>query len=65
MEEVVTSKPPVPVKLGKGAPALITLESSTNVTIEGSAAPTGSITTGGRAVGPTSTTVGGRVPRGI
>ncbi|CRH59755.1 Uncharacterised protein [Chlamydia trachomatis] len=32
--------------------------------MEGSAAPTGSITTGGRVVGPISTTVGGRVPIG-
>ncbi|CRH94001.1 Uncharacterised protein [Chlamydia trachomatis] len=65
VEEVVTSNPEDPVKFGCTAPASIILESSTRVTIDGSVAPTGSITTGGRDTGPMSTTDGGRPPMGM
>ena len=61
--EDVISNPEVPVNVGTGAPEATTLESSTNVTIEGSVGPTGSITTGG-LVGPTSTTVLDLPPKG-
>jgi hypothetical protein len=63
VEEDVTSKPPDPVKLGTPAPELITLDSSTSVTIEGSVGPTDSTTIGGRA-GVTSTIVEGLEPKG-